>query len=64
MYGLPVSGSMHGRPVFGLNFIRRTIGWPDRQKFAFIRTHDVESAWGLERVKQLAEFEISMGFRS
>jgi hypothetical protein len=39
-------------------------GWPDRQKFAFILMHDVESARGLGRVKQLAELEISMGFRS
>jgi hypothetical protein len=39
-------------------------GWPDRQRFAFILMHDVESARGLERVKQLAELEISMGYRS
>jgi len=39
-------------------------GWPDQHKFAFVLMHDVESARGLERVKQLAELEISMGFRS
>lgn len=39
-------------------------GWPEQQKFAFVLTHDVESARGLHRVKQLAELEISMGFRS
>ena len=39
-------------------------GWPDERKFAFILTHDVESQRGLDRVKQLAELEISLGVRS
>ena len=39
-------------------------GWPDGREFAFVLTHDVESQRGLERVKQLAELEISLGFRS
>ena len=40
-------------------------GWPEaRQKFALVLTHDVEGERGLQRVKQLAELEMSMGFRS
>jgi hypothetical protein len=39
-------------------------GWPDQQQFAFVLLHDVEGPRGLARVKQLAELEISMGFRS
>ena len=39
-------------------------GWPNGQRFAFVLTHDVESEVGLQRVKQLAELEMSLGFRS
>lgn len=39
-------------------------GWPDQRAFAFVLTHDVETQRGLERVRQLAELEISIGFRS
>lgn len=39
-------------------------GWPDGKRFAFVLTHDVESQRGLDRVKQLAELEMSLGFRS
>jgi hypothetical protein len=39
-------------------------GWPENRKFAFILTHDVESQRGLDRVRQLAELEMSLGFRS
>ena len=39
-------------------------GWPDGKKFAFILTHDVEGQRGLDRVKQLAELEMELGFRS
>lgn len=39
-------------------------GWPDDKQFAFVLTHDVESQAGLERVKSLAELEMSLGFRS
>ena len=39
-------------------------GWPEACKFAFVLTHDVESQRGLDRVRQLAELEISLGFRS
>ena len=39
-------------------------GWPDRKRFALVLTHDVESQKGVDRVKDLAELEMSMGFRS
>ena len=39
-------------------------GWPDGKKFAFVLTHDVEGARGLERCRKLAEMEKAMGFRS
>ncbi len=39
-------------------------GWPQEKKFALVLTHDVESEIGLNRVKQLAELEMGMGFRS
>lgn len=39
-------------------------GWPDGKKFAFVLTHDVEGAKGLERCRRLAEMDKAMGFRS
>lgn len=39
-------------------------GWPGGDRFAFVLTHDVESRRGVERVRQLAELEMSLGFRS
>jgi glycosyltransferase involved in cell wall biosynthesis len=39
-------------------------GWPEGKQFAFVLTHDVEGQRGLDRVKQLAEVELSLGFRS
>jgi glycosyltransferase involved in cell wall biosynthesis len=39
-------------------------GWPDEKRFALVLTHDVEGQRGLDRVKQLAELEIELGFRS
>ena len=39
-------------------------GWPDQHRFALVLTHDVESQTGLDRVRQLAELEMSLGFRS
>jgi hypothetical protein len=39
-------------------------GWPDGKRFALVLTHDVEGQRGLDRVKQLAEVEIALGFRS
>ncbi len=40
------------------------LGWPDGKDFALVLTHDVESQKGLDRVKHLAELEMSLGFRS
>ena len=39
-------------------------GWPDGKRFAFVLTHDVEGAVGLERCRRLAELEVSLGVRS
>lgn len=39
-------------------------GWPDSKGFAMVITHDVESASGVDKVRSLAELEISLGFRS
>lgn len=39
-------------------------GWPGGKQFAVVLTHDVESEVGLARVKQLAELEMKLGFRS
>lgn len=39
-------------------------GWPEGRQFAFVLTHDVEGAEGLAKVRQLAELEMSLGFRS
>ena len=39
-------------------------GWPDEKRFAFVLTHDVEGARGLNRCHRLAEMEIGLGFRS
>ena len=42
----------------------RWTGWPDGKKFAFVLTHDVETAKGLEKCYQLANIEERLGFRS
>ena len=39
-------------------------GWPAGKRFAVVLTHDVESQRGVDRVKQLAELEMELGFRS
>jgi glycosyltransferase involved in cell wall biosynthesis len=39
-------------------------GWPDRKKFAFVLTHDVEGPIGVARCRQLMELEKDLGFRS
>ena len=39
-------------------------GWPDSNQFAFVLTHDVESAVGLAKCRRLAELEKERGFRS
>ena len=39
-------------------------GWPQPNTFAFVITHDVESAEGIAKCRQLAELEMELGFRS
>lgn len=39
-------------------------GWPHGKQFALVFTHDVESGKGIQQVKNLAELEMSYGFRS
>jgi hypothetical protein len=39
-------------------------GWPDGKKFALVLTHDVDTAKGQERCRQLAHLELELGFRS
>lgn len=39
-------------------------GWPNGKKFAFVLTHDVEGKRGLDRCRELADMEMSLGFRS
>lgn len=39
-------------------------GWPEGKRFAFVLSHDVEGAKGLDRVKQLAELNAKYGFRA
>lgn len=37
-------------------------GWPGGKRFAFLLTHDVDTARGQERCRQLADLEKAMGF--
>lgn len=39
-------------------------GWPNGKKFAVVLTHDVEGPEGVARCRDLAELEMSLGFRS
>ena len=39
-------------------------GWPDGKRFALVLTHDVESAAGLEKCRDLMNLELQLGFRS
>jgi hypothetical protein len=39
-------------------------GWPDGKKFALVLTHDVDTQRGHDRVRELAELETKLGFRS
>ncbi len=39
-------------------------GWPEQKSFAFILTHDVETAVGQEKCRDLAHLEERLGFRS
>jgi hypothetical protein len=43
---------------------QRWRGWPGGKKFAFVLTHDVEGARGLERCRKLAEMDKAFGFRA
>jgi peptidoglycan/xylan/chitin deacetylase (PgdA/CDA1 family) len=38
--------------------------WPDHRAFAFVLTHDVETAEGMQRILQIADLEEELGFRS
>jgi peptidoglycan/xylan/chitin deacetylase (PgdA/CDA1 family) len=38
--------------------------WPDGCQFAFVLTHDVETADGMRRVAQIADLEEELGYRS
>jgi len=38
--------------------------WPDNAQYAFVLTHDVETAEGMKLIPQLAELEQDLGFRS
>jgi peptidoglycan/xylan/chitin deacetylase (PgdA/CDA1 family) len=38
--------------------------WPDGADFAFVLTHDVETAEGMKRVAKIADLEQQLGFRS
>jgi len=40
------------------------VGWPNKKKFAFVLTHDVEGNSGVGRALELADLEQSLGFRS
>ncbi len=39
-------------------------GWPDGKKFALVLTHDVETAAGLQKCRQLMQLEMDLGLRS
>jgi hypothetical protein len=39
-------------------------GWPENKKFALVLIHDVDTAKGQEKIKQLADLEKGLGFRS
>jgi hypothetical protein len=39
-------------------------GWPEGKEFCFVLTHDIESRRGVDQVRQLAEMEMELGFRS
>ena len=39
-------------------------GWPERKRFAFVLTHDIETAAGQEKCKELMSLEEKIGFHS
>lgn len=40
------------------------MGWPDGKQFALVLTHDIDTARGHDRCRQLMEIEKRLGFRS
>jgi len=44
--------------------LRHLALWPDDRQFAFVLTHDVDSAAGFARIDQIARIERDLGFRS
>ncbi len=44
--------------------VRTIHPWPDGNRFAFVPTHDVETAEGMRRVESIANLEQELGFRS
>jgi len=40
------------------------LGWPNGKRFSVVLTHDVDTARGVARTRQLMELELEMGFRS
>src|SRR6516162_9674599 len=40
------------------------LGWPNGKKFAVVLTHDVESATGVRKCRELMRLEQKLGFRS
>lgn len=42
----------------------RWSGWPEQKRFAMVLTHDVDTAKGHDRCRQLIELEKGLGFRS
>jgi len=39
-------------------------GWPDKKRFAFLLSHDVETQIGYDKISDLVDLEESLGFRS
>jgi hypothetical protein len=37
-------------------------GWPDGKQFAFVLTHDIDTAKGQDRCRQLIDLELGLGF--
>ena len=48
----------------GKNHIHRIAPWPQKKKFAFVITHDVELDTGLQHAPRIAEIEKEFGFIS
>ena len=44
--------------------LRQWKGWPRQKKFALVLTHDVDTAKGQSKCRQLMQIEMGLGFRS